>query len=71
MTAAPCQWCGGDHDKLCPFIKALEFGPGGVDTLFGPVTRIEFLTHADFKAQPAQDARQAVEDYPKLPEKGV
>jgi hypothetical protein len=49
-----CRWCGGIHDevpKVCPYVKAIEFEP-----LSGLVTRVEFLTPADWGKQVASEA---------------
>lgn len=47
MVAAleECRWCGEVHGPYCQIVKALEFGPGG------NVTRVEFVTLADFPRQ--------------------
>lgn len=50
-----CRWCGqAPHGGLhCPLIKALDFDP-----LYGGVTRVEFLTPADYpKADPIEPQR--------------
>ena len=41
----PCRWCGEVHGpgEHCPLVKALNFDPAS-----GKVTRVEFLTPADF-----------------------
>ena len=37
-----CHFCGSIHDYKCPMVKAYEYGPDG------KLSRIEFLTVADF-----------------------
>ena len=58
-----CRWCGEQHATpfICPWVKALEFAHGD-----DRVTRVEFLTAADFPkdAKPALEMEQA--DYPRL-----
>ena len=41
-AGACCQWCGGNHGGLCPFVKAMEFDPSTRRMI-----RVEFLTPAD------------------------
>lgn len=37
LSRAACQWCGGDHDALCPRVKSIEYHEGGIF-----VKRVEF-----------------------------
>jgi hypothetical protein len=54
-----CRWCGEDHAGLiCPWVKALEFTHGDER-----VTRVEFVTAADF---PKQQSAGEPENYPRL-----
>jgi hypothetical protein len=57
-----CRWCH-EHpaDQRCPYVKALEFDP---TTNF--VTRVEFLTPADFIREKPSAEPQDSGDYPKL-----
>ena len=60
----PCRWCGDKHGRLCPFVKALEFDGDQ------KVTRVEFLTPADFGSNrhELEDTREPDDDdpYPRL-----
>ena len=59
----PCQWCGETHDRLCPYVKAVEFFVGGT------VRRVEFLTPVDFPAK-RTTTDEPRDDYPKYRPKG-
>ena len=68
-----CRWCGLLHPaagRLCPYVKAFEFAEDGER-----VTRVEFLTPADYPAMknpdPAAAGEGSAESYPKLGPKGV
>ena len=50
MTDLPCHFCGETHGRLCPMVKALEYDPQT-----GAITRVEFLTAADFP-RPREEA---------------
>jgi hypothetical protein len=54
-----CRWCGGErHAGLaCPLVKAFVFDRRG------RITRVEFLTAADF---PQQKKAEEPQDYPRL-----
>jgi hypothetical protein len=41
-----CVFCGNEHDFKCPWISAYEYTDG-------KLSRIEFVTFADFQQQPA------------------
>jgi hypothetical protein len=57
-----CRWCGEAHGPLCPMVKALEFAPDGVT-----VTRVEFLTAADFPAHKEQQPQEGEQpDYERI-----
>lgn len=58
----PCRWCGEAHGPLCPYVKALEFGPAG------DITRVEFLTMADMA--PARQENETAEPEPDYPRFG-
>ena len=51
MTDETCRWCGDSHGPRCPWVKALEFSSGDER-----ITRVEFLTPADFKGERAEEA---------------
>jgi len=46
-TITNCQYCGKSHGVRCPDVKAIEYGPDG------RVTRVEFMTPADYLPQQA------------------
>jgi hypothetical protein len=56
-----CRWCGEDHGKRCPWVKAFEFSSGD-----DRVTRVEFLTPADFGPQRQEPAAEEPATYDKL-----
>jgi hypothetical protein len=58
-----CRWCGEVHPTpfLCPWVKALEFAHGDER-----VTRVEFLTAADFPKDDQKSAPPEQPDYPRL-----
>jgi len=51
-----CFFCGNEHDVKCPMIRAYEYRPDGT------VSRIEFVTFADFMQKEA--ASQALATMP-------
>ena len=56
MADAPCMRCGGSHPiTACDLVTAIEFHESG------DLKRVEFLTAADFAAQPSEpdDAERA------------
>ena len=57
-----CDRCGGDHTPIaCPYVKAVEFDASGLI-----ITRLEFLTPADYgPSKPVADEKPS-DDYPKL-----
>lgn len=57
----PCRWCGLLHDKLCPYVKAIEFSPDSPLT----VTRVEFLTPLDYPRAAGVDEEPET-PYPKM-----
>lgn len=61
VEEGPCRWCGEDHGAICPWVKALEFDPAG------NVTRVEFLTSADFPKDKKLDEDAPAGDYPRKP----
>lgn len=54
-----CRWCGETHGQLCPIVKAFNFFESG------EISRVEFLTAADFHKDTAED-EPAPRNYPKL-----
>ena len=62
---APCEWCGHLHDRLCPYLKAVEFEyPPGAGRR---IKRVEFLTPADYHAKKSEaPAEPGGDNYPKL-----
>lgn len=36
-----CRWCGANHGKLCPWVKAIEYGHPDYPQR---TTRVEFFT---------------------------
>lgn len=64
-TAGSCPWCGEAHGARCPWVKAFEFSPANPLT----ITRVEFLTPADYGIRAAKVGDSTIEepaDYPKL-----
>ncbi len=63
-----CIWCGLDHGKVCPFVKAFEFGVGGVPTEVPgvTVTRVEYMTPNDRHLAQRAATGSDEADYPKL-----
>lgn len=63
ILSAKCRWCGFEAHTtpptICPYVKALEFDAAG------NVTRVEFLTGADFGKKVPDD-----EPEPEYPRKG-
>lgn len=57
-TGEPCRWCGATHGKICPYVKAFEFGATG------EITRVEFLTPADYPPLKVDPADQ--QEYDRL-----
>ena len=55
-----CDWCGEQHGKLCPFVKAFNLDPAG------NITRVEFVTMADMAVRPRADDSEPEAEYPKL-----
>ena len=55
----PCRWCDEAHGPRCPWVKALEFSSGDER-----ITRVEFFTAADFKADRIEEPPGA--SYPRL-----
>lgn len=55
----PCRWCGDEHGKLCPYVKALNFDP-----TTRVITRVEFLTPADYGKAVAELPPET--EYPRL-----
>jgi len=57
-----CRWCGETHGVRCPIVKAYEIDAHGF------VTRVEFLTPADYPTNkvPQQPSDVPGEDYPRL-----
>ena len=44
VSIVGCQFCGKDHGKLCPAVKAIEYNE------HGGIKRVEFMTPADYLA---------------------
>ena len=61
--AAKCPRCGEDHEPIaCPHVKAVEFDATGLI-----ITRLEFLTPADYEPRKEQDKPESPrEDYDRL-----
>jgi hypothetical protein len=55
----PCRWCGETHGPLCSIVKALDFAFGDYR-----VTRVEFLTAADFAGKKSPEDEPI--SYPRL-----
>lgn len=62
-----CQRCSEGHDLIaCPHVKAVEYAEGG------RITRVEFLTPADYGPPPKDGAPGAEPEasYPRRPNAG-
>lgn len=56
----PCRWCGDQHGKICPWVKALEFDdPSGL-----VVRRVEFFSPVEMFGKP-EPVAPPEGDYPK------
>ena len=65
MTDEPgqaCRWCGALHGVLCPYVKAMEFSEANGII----VTRVEFVTMADFPAQRSEPEADAPDGYDRI-----
>ena len=56
-----CQWCGHVHERLCPWVKAIEHFPGGTK-----IKRVEFkdgyASSPDYRSTPITGSRTVVID---------
>lgn len=62
-----CRWCGEHEPRglICPYVKALEF-----DSASGLIiTRVEFLTPADWGQRRQSDDEAPAPSYPRLGDK--
>ena len=58
-----CPRCDGDHAPIaCPYVKAIEFDPGAGLI----ITRLEFLTPADYGPSKPVAVDDEAPEYPKL-----
>ncbi len=68
MPFDKCPRCAAEHAIMaCPFVKAIEIQDGDFQT----ITRVEFLTPADYGQQRALLKEEPAADYPKLGPKAV